>query len=107
MNNESVIKIYLKQELSLDTPEHASMKDLKDGLSAYLNHLIITDFERLVRILYRIDVNENKLKYLLRENKGEGSGDLIADLIIERQLQKIKTREDFKASGESAEEEKW
>jgi hypothetical protein len=55
--------------------------------------------------LYKIDVDENKIKVLLETNII--SSDLIAQQIIERQLQKIKTREMFKKVGEVGEEEKW
>ncbi len=64
-------------------------------LADYINQLIIVNFERLVRLLYRIDVSESKLKYLLKENPGEDAGRIIALLIIERQLQKIKFKKEM------------
>ena len=39
-----------------------------------------------------IDVDEARLKKLLKDNAGEDAGMIIARLIIERQLQKIVTR---------------
>jgi len=61
-----------------------------------------------VSILYRIDVNERKLKFLLQENVGEDAAVIIADLIIERQLQKIKSREAFRQNWSDEDgEEKW
>ena len=70
---------------------------LKDGkllneLSAYINNLIVQDFEGLVSLLYRLDINEKKLKYLLSVDAGINASDTIAALIIERQVQKIKSR---------------
>ena len=47
----------------------------------------------LVQILYRIDVSEKKIKTLLKENQGSDAGKIIASLIIERQMQKIKSRQ--------------
>ena len=61
-------------------------------LSAYINNLIVQDFEGLVSLLYRLDINEKKLKYLLSVDSGINASDTIAALIIERQLQKIKSR---------------
>ena len=59
-------------------------------------------------ILYRIDVNERKLKYLLQENVGEDAAFIIADLIIERQIEKIKSRQQFSRRDDNiSEEEKW
>jgi hypothetical protein len=62
------------------------------SLAAYLNHLILTDFEALVQLLYRIDVSEEKLKKLLRDNPEMDAGLMIAALIIERQKEKIISR---------------
>lgn len=67
-------------------------------LADYINNLILTNFERLVQLLYRIDVNEAKLKYLLKENPAEDAGRIIALLIIERQIQKIKFKKELSES---------
>jgi hypothetical protein len=48
-----------------------------------------------VQLLYRIDVSEAKLKYLLKENPNEDAGTMIAHLIIDRQIQKIKFRKEM------------
>ena len=106
MDNAALIKAYLQNELAIKSPDHPSMEELTAALADYVNHLISTDFEQLVRLLYRIDVNENKLKYLLKVNKGHEAGQLIAALIIERQILKIKTREQFK-SPDSRSDENW
>ena len=57
-----------------------------------INDLIEKDFQKLVGILYRVDVSEDKLKTFLKENPATDAGLIIADLVIERQLQKIKSR---------------
>lgn len=77
-------------------------------LAAYINSLIQTDFEQLVRILYRMDVSEPKLKQLLREHPDEDAGKLIATLMVERQHQKIQTRKMFRdAEDDDGGEERW
>ena len=86
-------------------------KDLdanKKILAARINELIQLDFQRLVAILYRLDVSEEKLKQLLKENRLTDAGDIITDLIIERQMQKIKSRQQFrKPDNDIDENEKW
>jgi len=67
-------------------------------LADYINQLILVNFERLVQLLYRIDVSEAKLKYLLKENPAEDAGRIIALLIIERQIQKIKFKKEMSES---------
>ncbi|MFN8291582.1 MAG: hypothetical protein U0U70_15100 [Chitinophagaceae bacterium] len=76
------------------------------ALVAQVDYLLSHDFEKLVFYLYRIDVDENKLRQLLQARQGENAAGLIADLLIERQLQKIETRKQF-GGGQSSDEEKW
>lgn len=82
-------------------------KSLFTDLSAYINRLITDHFDELITLLYRLDVNEKKLKDLLQQHAAEDAADIIASLIIERQEQKIKTRELFKPSDNIPEEERW
>ncbi len=81
--------------------------DFKKLLSTKINLLITTNFSQLVSILYRLDISEKKLKELLSNATDTPAGDVIAAMIIERQLQKIESRKNFKHDGEIAEEEKW
>lgn len=53
-------------------------------LIIYINECIQHDFNKLVHLLYRIDVSEEKLKYILQLNPNEDAAKLIAAVIIER-----------------------
>ena len=98
----------LNTELVIELPEKISFGELKEKLSQHINDLIDSDFQKLVAVLYRVDVSEHKLKTLLNENAVENAGSLIADLIIERQFQKIKFRQQFrKQNNDIDEHEKW
>jgi hypothetical protein len=97
----------INQSLAIELPVSVSQQELREQLAAHINHLINTDFEKLVFYLYRIDVDETKMRRLLEQREGENAARLIADLIIERQLQKMESRKKF-SSGEKAEgEESW
>jgi hypothetical protein len=100
----SVINDSLGIELRKDT----SADQLADILAGHVNDLIDHDFNKLVNLLYRIDVNESKLRQMLNDNAHD-AGRIIAGLIIERQLQKIAFRESFRSNNESNidEKEKW
>lgn len=76
-------------------------------LAAFLNELINRDFGGLIRLLYRLDISETKLRSILADLPQEDAGVLIASLILEREAQKQKTREQFKQSGEIPEDERW
>lgn len=82
------------------------MAALETSLAAYINELILHDFNKLVSLLYRIDISESKLKHLLQTNPGTDAGIMIARMIIDRQLQKIALRKSFKDDRQS-DEERW
>lgn len=87
----------------------------EDGLLAYklklqasVNELINTDFNQLLQLLYRLDVSEKKIKAALDQNQGKDSAPLITELIIDRQIEKIKSRRQFKQRDDNiSEEERW
>lgn len=87
------------------TPQQT--KDIQLQLERSINDLIQNNFERLVQLLYRIDVNEKKLKQLLSDHPQTDAATIIARLIIERQLQKVKTRKQFGNNEDIADEDKW
>lgn len=108
MENAELIRL-LNKELAIGLPEKFSYTEAQAALSGWVNDLIKSDFEKLVSLLYRIDVSEQKLKSLLQQFPGEDAGNLIATLILERQEQKVKTRKQFsqRDNDDSDEEEKW
>lgn len=97
----------LNDSMQIELPENISFDSLKEKLSDHINHLIQTDFQKLVYILYKIDVSEAKLKYMLKENTEKDASPMIADLIIERQLQKIKSRQEHRRDSTFSTDESW
>lgn len=75
--------------------EDDGYQKLLDYLTEEVAHLIEFDFERLLFILYRIDVSEQKVKKAIAESGLDEAPGKIAELIIERQIQKVKTRTEF------------
>ena len=106
---EATLIITINNEMGLQLEAALSFEEMRLQLQAVVNKMIIEDFQHLVNILYRIDVNERKLKYLLQENVGADAAVIIADLIIERQLEKIKSRSQFSPQQDDSipDEEKW
>lgn len=102
MNELVLIKEQLEKEAGIALPE-----DWKQTFIAYINHLVDTDFEKLVYLLYRIDVNESKIKHLLEDKEGNNAGELIANAIIERQLEKVESRKKYKQENGLDDEDKW
>jgi uncharacterized protein YwgA len=97
----------LNNSLELTLPDNIQLEELKQKLALHINHLINHNFEKLVSLLYRIDVNENKIRQLLKQKRGKNAAGLIADLIIERQLQKIESRRKSANDETIPDDEKW
>lgn len=82
---------------SLIPSDELSYEDLKNRIAFYLDELLAKDFNRLISILYRIDISQEKAMAALAENfQKETAGETLAGLIIERQLQKIETRRKYR-----------
>ncbi len=98
----------LNKDLAMGIAEQVSYDEVHAQLAAYINGLIEQDFDKLISHLYRMDVHEEKLKTLLQQHPQEDAGNIIAGMMIERQQQKIKSRELFgKRDNDINEEEKW
>ena len=98
----------LNKDLAIELPDKVSYEELEALLAEHINHLIKNDFEKLVGILYRIDINEQKLRTLLQQYKNEDAGKIISLMIIERQEQKIRSRQQFsRRDNDINEDEKW
>lgn len=92
-------------ELQLQT-SGIDIETFRKRLSLTINQLIQTDFTKLVGILYRLDISEAKLKAALADAVHTAS-DIIATMIIERQIEKSESRKRFRHNGDISEEERW
>jgi hypothetical protein len=93
-----------KWETALSAENKAS---LRKALALDLNELLLHDFEKLVQLLYRVDVPEQKLRTVLAENTGKDAGELLADLLIKRQEEKTALRRSFPPAKNISEDERW
>jgi hypothetical protein len=105
--NEDQILMKVSRELGVVLNEK-SFSFNKQILAERINELVNTDFQKLISILYRVDVSESKLKQLLKDNPGTNAGLIIAELMIERQREKIKSRQQYGKRDENiSDDEKW
>ena len=98
MQNNKALTTVIKNLQIEDSVAAQSGADQFEVLVEFIDDLIQNDFSRLLRILYRIDISEAKLKQKLNENKDVNvrSAKLIANLVIEREVEKIKSREKYR-----------
>ena len=74
----------------------ASLEEFRIYLTERIKILLDEKFDTLVNILYRIDISEKKLSQLFSGKNRDSIPASLADLIIERQLQKIRLRKMYK-----------
>jgi hypothetical protein len=78
----------LNQALSLDALQQALQERLVDYL--------LNDLEGLLQLLYRIDVDEKKVKQVFSGNQPKEIAPQLAVLILQRMMQKAETRLKYK-----------
>lgn len=84
----SLIKIINKD---FDLPENLEEDELLKVMVNAFAYLIEEDFQKLVQILYKADVDQDKLKVLLENTVNASSAEVIAQAYIARQKAKIET----------------
>jgi hypothetical protein len=96
----------ISSSLEIDLTAKASDDEIRSSLTDRINYLITHDFNKLVAILYRIDINEKLLRRKL-ETEEQDAGSIIANMIIERQIQKLKAKQEFRPNEDISGEDKW
>ena len=84
--------LQLREDLVLEAKSEADLLDLIERL---VQELVDSDFESLLRLLYRIDINENKVKGVIAATGPEKASLSIAKLIFEREKEKAASRAKF------------
>ncbi|MEZ4916555.1 MAG: hypothetical protein R2836_06170 [Chitinophagales bacterium] len=93
-----ILKQQIQNTLSLRADLTEAVKNEEQLLKLveqYVQELIDTDFEKLLLVLYRLDVSEKKVKQALEINGAEKASNSIAKLILEREKEKAETRKNF------------
>ncbi|MBC8984493.1 hypothetical protein H9X96_01735 [Pedobacter sp. N36a] len=68
---------------------------IRERLVQAFAYLLDNDISKMMNILYRTDVDEEKLKSLLISNSELPSAEVIADAYLRRQKEKIETRKKY------------
>lgn len=87
----------LNQQVDPSFTEQMNAQQLRERLAWLVQQLIDRDFEKLIHLLYRVDVDEARLKELLRSSEVSEAPLVIADMIIERQLKKAESRRKYRS----------
>lgn len=72
--------------------KHIDREEIHARLKLFIADLLVHDFERLCSLMYRHDVNEALFGKALSLPTDEERADVIAHLVIDRELKKMQTR---------------
>jgi hypothetical protein len=87
----------IKEDQSLiPSADLNSLEEFKNYLTDKLKTLLDEKFDLLVNILYRIDINERKLSELFSGRNKDSIPATLAQMIIDRQLEKVRLRKLYK-----------
>ena len=108
MNNHSQeLQVEVQKCLGLPVLAGESYQQVYKKVYQYVAQLLAEDVNLVISLLYRLDVDEYKIKECLAQQEGQDTAGLLTNLIIDRQVQKIAQRNmKFGDSGES-QEERW
>lgn len=108
MQTDDDILQWFQGSLGTPVPSLRTAEELLAWLAQYCNGLLQADFPGLVQLLYRVDVSEARLKYLLKHSGGEDAGGIMAHLLLERVEQIVLSRKRYKMPDRDIpEEDKW
>ena len=103
-NNKDLIEATIKQinkdfeAAGFDIPLELNLDytTLKERLSKAINYLLNTFHHRFISMLYRIDIPDHIILFALDPAEKEPAEQRLADIIIERELLKVLTRNYYK-----------
>ncbi len=75
--------------------ETLGREELQFRLSLFIEDLLNTNFEKLCNMIYRHDVEERKFNSALQSDSVQQQAEMIARLVIDRELQKAETRKSY------------
>jgi len=83
--------------------EEQRLEALKKLLAKRIGEMIDHEFDNFVNMLYRIDMDEAKVKAVLSKQPFSKALEELAEMIIRRQIQKVITRKQFSSQAHDLE----
>ncbi|MBL7884014.1 MAG: hypothetical protein JNL69_08085 [Bacteroidia bacterium] len=84
-------------EVNFSGNVYNAYEELFNQIEPHIKKLIDTNQAKFMGILYRIDVSDEQIKKAINQNSSESFSEIITDLIIRRELQKVVIRQHYKS----------
>ncbi len=85
-------------EITFTGKYESPYQELYHQILPLIDELLNDDYPKLMAMLYRIDLEEDFLNRKLKENSHVDTDEVITDLIIKRELQKVIIRQMYSSS---------
>lgn len=83
-------------EIKFSGNAYNAYEELFEQIEPHIKELITSNQSKFMGILYRIDVSEEQLKKAVQEHTAQSFSEIITDLVIKRELQKVVIRSQLK-----------
>jgi len=95
---KSVSKDFIKSDSSSLIPSNdfERLEEFRKYLAERMKDMLDNNYNLLINTLYRIDISERKISELFSSKNKESIPGKLADLIIERQIEKIDYRRRYR-----------
>lgn len=95
---KSVSKDFIKTDYTSLIPNNdfERLEEFRKYLTAKMKDLLDNNYNLLINTLYRIDISEKKLSQLFSSKNKKPIPEKLAELIIERQIEKINFRKRYR-----------
>jgi hypothetical protein len=105
MENE-INEVYgiISRNFEVERSGEVTFETLRDLLGIRIRELLDKNLEKLVSIMYRIDLNQAKVDRIFENVSKDEIALQLAVLIIERQMEKVRTRRLYKNTEDQIEE---
>ena len=80
-------------EITFKGDQESPYQELYKQILPLIDELLNDDYPKLMAMLYRIDLDEEFLNRKLKENSQADTDEVITDLILKRELQKVIIRD--------------
>jgi hypothetical protein len=85
-------------EITFSNSEESPYIELYNQILPFIDELLNDDYPKLLAMLYRIDIDDDFLNRKLKESEHSDTHEVITDLILKRELQKVIIREMYSSS---------
>ncbi|MCW3083392.1 MAG: hypothetical protein JWP12_758 [Bacteroidetes bacterium] len=82
-------------EVKFSGNAYNAYEELFEQIEPHIKKLIDSNHSKFMGILYRIDVSDEQVKKAINENSSESFSEIVTDLIIKRELQKVVIRNHY------------